>query len=191
MGGMQIIFAVRCGIFNRSSLPHGHQQDVTLPCQRSPVEKRSIPVQREVPVQILMCLDRFVQSTDRQREPQVRHRRRMVAAVEKLNLPIHLFTLDGESLIEAYIRRKLPEYLYLIGSGGQNLWGNIGQRDCIAFPPDFVSQIQIAQILPVVYIVADIVRPLKDERAYSPFVRTDFHLGSYTPERRNIQTEKE
>ena len=118
MGGMQIIFAVRCGIFNRSSLLHGHQQDVTLPSQRSPVEKRSIPVQREVPVQILMCLDRFVQSTDRQREPQVRHRRRMVAAVEKLNLPVHLFTLDGESLIEAYIRRKLPEYLYLIGGGG-------------------------------------------------------------------------
>lgn len=58
----------------------------------------------------------------------------MVAAVEKLNLPVHLFTLDGESLIEAYIRRKLPEYLYLIGGGGQNLWGNIGQRDCIAFP---------------------------------------------------------
>ena len=59
--------------FNRSSLMHSHQQNITLPCQRSPIKERGISIQREMTVQVLMCLNRLIQSAHRQSEPHIRH----------------------------------------------------------------------------------------------------------------------
>ena len=170
---------------------HSHQQNITLPCQRSPIKERGISIQREMTVQVLMCLNRLIQSAHRQSEPHIRHLHRMMTAIKKINLPVYFFSFNSKSLVKTHIRRKLPEYLYLIRSIRQDQRSNISQRNGITLPSYFISQTQIAQIFPVVYIIPNIARTLKNERTHTALIRTDFHLWYYGLDRRNIQIKKE